>query len=153
MLGLTSSTSRRRSEQRQSPSSHHPLSKTWGPSSKVDTRMPKKKQRQHYHYLSLQNKRVLCSNHSVCLRRIADHTAQKGVAAHTQHSSSQPGHNEWHDFWRKICLWDKPVWRPQVKTSKEFPILLHIHVNADFLKSFIEPRVVCLLTFAILPIS
>lgn len=36
--------------------------------------MPKKKQRQHYHYLSLQNKRVLCSKHRVCLPRTADHT-------------------------------------------------------------------------------
>lgn len=36
------------------------------------------------------------------------------------------------------------MWRPQVKTSKESHVLLQLHVNADFLKSFIEPRVVCL---------
>lgn len=85
---LTSSRLQRRSEQRQSLSSHRLQSKTWGPSSKVDTHMPEEKHKQHYHYLP--SKTIMYCTPPQCLFPINDdNTAWKGVAAHRQHITKQ----------------------------------------------------------------
>lgn len=65
-VSLTSSRLQQRSERRQSPSSRRLLSKTWAPSSKVDTRMPAEKDTQHCHYLTLQKQSCTAPHRSVC---------------------------------------------------------------------------------------
>lgn len=155
---LTSSRLQRRSEQRQSPSSHHPLSKTWAPSSKVDTHMPEGKHRQHYHYFTLQNNRVLCfTTVFVFLELLITMLRRR----EWQHIISRVPTRTLCVQWfleKRNCFQNLFMeWQPQVETWKQ--LISHItaraNVDTDFfnLLLYYVLSVWQMLTFAILPIS